>query len=109
MDDEKTVAEQVAEETSGTIDETDIDQAKDKIEDAEDIDSDAVRDEIRDEDDDTRGMLDEILKKLGEIEGRLDGFSRMLIDGGAVITDGEDASPLDEIAYVDLDELDYSR
>lgn len=109
MDDEKTIAEEVAEEAAETIDEQDIDQAKDRVEDAEDIDTDAIRDEIRDEDDDTRGRIDEVIDKLAGIEARLDGISRMLIDGGAVIRDGSVADPIDDISYVDIEDLDFSR
>ena len=110
MDDEKTIAEEIAEETADTVDEADIDEAKDKIEDAEDIDTDEVRDEIRDEDDDTR---DEVLDRLDEVIRRIDEkfdvLSRMLIDGGTVIRDGEDYTPAgDGIQYVDFDDMDLS-
>lgn len=110
--DEKTKIDEVADETASTIDEADIDEAKDKVEDSEDIDTDAVRDEIRDEDDDTRGRIDEILTKLDEfiahIDARIDGLSRVMLDGGAVITDGQDndVTPVDE--FVDLEDLDFT-
>lgn len=101
---------EVAEATAETIDEKDIDEAKDKIEDADDIDSDEVRDEIRDEDEDTRGTIDKVLEKLDAIEARidakLDGISRVLLDSGAVISDGEDVVVDDADGYVDIDDLD---
>lgn len=107
MDDEKTIADEVAEEVADTAEDTDIEEAKDKVEDAEDIDTDAVRDEIRDEDEDTRDRIDDVLQKLSEIESKLDGFSRMLIDGGAVISDGKDATPIAAgVEYVDFDDMD---
>lgn len=112
MDDEKTIAEEIAEETADTVDEADIDEAKDKIEDSEDIDTEDVRDEIRDEDDDTR---DEVLDRLDEVIRRIDEkfdvLSRMLIDGGAVIRDGdtEDYTPAgDGLRYVDFDDMDLT-
>lgn len=109
MDDEKTIADEVAEEVADTAEDTDIDEAKDKVEDAEDIDTDAVRDEIRDEDEDTRDRIDDVLQKLSEIESKLDGFSRMLIDGGAVISDGKDATPIAAgVEYVDFDDMDLT-
>ena len=107
MDDEKTIAEEIAEETAETVDTEDIDQAKDRVEDAEDIDSDEIRDEIRDEDDDTRDELGNVLSKLDEVIGRIDGLSRMLIDGGAVIADTSEPSPVEDV-YVDLEDLDYT-
>lgn len=101
---------EVAEATAETIDEKDIDEAKDKIEDADDIDSDEVRDEIRDEDEDTRGTIDKVLEKLDAIEARidakLDGISRVLLDSGAVISDGEDVVVDTPDGYVDIDDLD---
>lgn len=107
MDDEKTIAEEVAEEVADTAEDSDIDEAKDRIEDAEDIDTDEVRDEIRDEDDDERDKIDDVLVKLSEIESKLDGFSRMLIDGGAVISDGRDATPIATgVEFVDFDDMD---
>lgn len=111
MDDEKTIAEEIADEAANTIDEADIDEAKANIEDAEDIDSDEVRDEIRDEDDDTRGDIDKVIDRLDEIARRIDekidGLSRMILDGGAVINDGREAPVVDAAdGYVDFDDMD---
>lgn len=103
-------ADEVADATATTVDEQDIDEAKDMVEDAEDIDADEVRDEIRDEDRDTRGEIDAILSKLDEIaahiDARIDGLSRVMLDGGAVITDGQDADIVEPSEYVEVDDLD---
>ena len=109
MSDEKTIEEEVAAQAA---DDTDIDEAKDRIEDADDIDSDAVRDEIRDEDDDTRGDLDRIIEKLDEIaariDARIDGLSRVMLDGGAVISDGQPVDVIEPSGYMSYDDMDLN-
>lgn len=111
MDDEKTIAEQVAEEAAGTVDAEDIEQAEDRIDEDVEVDDDEVRDEIRDEDDARDNRLDQILDRIDEIgrhlDERIDGLSRMLIDGGGIITDSRgNASTAEEMDFVDIDELD---
>ncbi len=112
MADEKTIAEEVAENAAETIDETDIDQAKDDVEGAEDIDADAVRDEIRDEDRDTRDETEEGLArveaKLDDIIAKIDGMSRLFLDGGGVISDPEPADVEAAETPIDFDDMDFS-
>lgn len=112
MDDEKTIAEIVAEENSG---DENLDEAKDKIEDAEDIDADEVMREDEQEEDETRGLLDSIMARLdaleASIDSRIDGLSRVLIDGGGVIRgngggDNLVLEPSDDGIFVDFDDMD---
>jgi hypothetical protein len=109
MDDEKTIAELVAEDEDN--DEA-IDDAKDKLEDADDIDADEEMREDEAEGDETRELLDKIMARLDGIEAhldaRIDGLSRIFLDGGGVIRDGgaEDAVVIDPEGYIDFDDMD---
>ena len=115
MDEEKTIAEEVAEELGTTADETDIEQAKDRVEGAEDIDTDAIREEVRDEDRDTRSDIDRLYDRLDAIETKIDeqiaainGLSRVMLDGGAVITDGQPVDVVSPSEFVDFDDMDLT-
>lgn len=110
MDDERTIAQEIADEAADTIDAGDIEQAEDKIDEDIEVDDDEVRDEIRDEDDARDNRLDEILDRIDEIarhiDERIDGLSRVLIDGGAVISDSAGTTDAVDVAYPDIDDLD---
>ena len=115
MDESKTIAEEVAEELGTTADETDIEQAKDRVEGAEDIDTDAIREEVRDEDRDTRYDIDRLYDRLDAIETKIDeqiaainGLSRVMLDGGAVITDGQPVDVVSPSEFVDFDDMDLT-
>ena len=115
MDEEKTIAEEVAEELGTTADETDIEQAKDRVEGAEDIDTDAIREEVRDEDRDTRYDIERLYDRLDAIETKIDeqiaainGLSRVMLDGGAVITDGQPVDVVSPSEFVDFDDMDLT-
>ena len=47
--------------------------------------------------------LDEIADR---IDARIDGLSRVLLDGGAVITDGAAVDVVEPSGYVDFDDMD---
>ena len=113
MDEEKTIAEIVAEENAS---DEELDEAKDRVEDAEDIDADEVMREDEQEEDETRGLLDAIMARLdaleASIDSRIDGLSRILIDGGGVIRgnggggDNLVLEPADDGLFVDFDDMD---
>lgn len=113
MDDERTLAEQVADEAAETVDATDIEQAEDRIGEDVAVDDDEVRDEIRDEDDARDDRLDQILDRVDaigrHIDERIDGVLRVLLDSGMIITDAAGAATVDDIeepAYRAVEDLD---
>ena len=112
MDDERTIAQQVADEAAETIDAEDIEQAEDSIGEDVEVDDDEIRDEIRDEDDARDDRLDQILDRIEEIgrhiDERIGGLSRLMLDGGAVITDSQGADEVIDVGYKRLEDLDYS-
>lgn len=112
MDDERTIAEQVAAETAETVDEKDISQAEERVGEDVDVDDEAVRDEIRDEDEARDDRLDQILDRIDAIgrhlDERIDGLSRLMLDGGAVISDAAGADEVVDIEYRPIEEMDLS-
>ena len=107
MDDEKTIAELIAEDEDN--DEA-IDEAKDKLEDADDVDADEVMREDEAEGDETRDFLEQVRSRLDAIEAhidsRIDGLSRIFIDGGGVIRDGGESNVPAVEGYIDFDDMD---